>query len=108
MQQLQVVCRQDPFRVKRRAQHIEHSTTWPGMLLQEEHKAAVDALIARAQEKANQMNDKKLTVEHLIMALAGNPRCVTRCHATFHMACTRGAYGTFTHTHTHTQHTHTT
>jgi len=41
---------------------------------QEEHKAAMDALMARAQEKATQMNDKKLTVEHMILALAGNPR----------------------------------
>ncbi|KAF5842389.1 hypothetical protein DUNSADRAFT_7373 [Dunaliella salina] len=41
---------------------------------QEEHKAAMDTLMARAQEKATQMNDKKLTVEHMILALAGNPR----------------------------------
>eukprot|EP00983_Pelagomonas_calceolata_P103138 1158884-Pelagomonas_calceolata.AAC.1 len=41
--------------------------------VQEEHKAAMDALMARAQEKATQMNDKKLTVEHMILALAGNP-----------------------------------
>lgn len=34
----------------------------------------MDTLMARAQEKANQMNDKKLTVEHMVLALAGNPR----------------------------------
>jgi len=31
--------------------------------------------MARAQEKATQMNDGKLTVEHMVLALADNPRC---------------------------------
>ena len=42
-------------------------------MTQEEHKVAREALMSRAQEKANQMNDGKLTVEHMVLALADNP-----------------------------------
>lgn len=48
-------------------------------ILQEEHKKAREAIMARAQEKANQMNDGTLTVEHMVLALADNPRWVAAC-----------------------------
>lgn len=36
----------------------------------------MDALTARALEHAAKMNDPNLTVEHMVLALAENPRCV--------------------------------
>jgi hypothetical protein len=42
--------------------------------LQEAHKQAMEAVMARAQEHAMRMNDGKLTVEHMVLALSENPR----------------------------------
>ena len=42
--------------------------------LQAAHKAQVDALMRRAQQQCTKMGDEKLTVEHMVLALADNPR----------------------------------
>ncbi|KAL6756139.1 P-loop containing nucleoside triphosphate hydrolase protein [Haematococcus lacustris] len=38
------------------------------------HQAAIAALTARAQQHAAKMNDTTLTIEHMVLALADNPR----------------------------------
>ncbi len=41
---------------------------------QEAHKAEITSLLARAQAQASKTGDAKLTVEHMVLALAENPR----------------------------------
>ena len=45
-----------------------------GDLNESEHKAQIDKLLSRAQHHRGIMSDEKLTVEHLVLALAENQR----------------------------------
>lgn len=45
------------------------------LLLQELQAAAVKLLTERAQQHATAMNHGKLTIDHMVLALAENPRC---------------------------------
>jgi len=38
------------------------------------HKAQIDSILARAQQQCGKLNDSKLTMEHMVLALAENPR----------------------------------
>lgn len=44
---------------------------WPQ---DEDQAAAIAALTSRAQQHASEMNDGKMTIEHMVLALADNPR----------------------------------
>lgn len=56
-----------------RSQLLMHSLA---SCTQEAHKAAIASLTDRAKEHASKMNDKNLTIEHMVLALAENPRSV--------------------------------
>ena len=44
------------------------------LALQDAHKAQVDGLIKRAQQQCSKLGDDKLTMEHMVLALAENQR----------------------------------
>lgn len=45
-------------------------------LPQEAHKGQIEALMAAAQAQASKLGDDRLTIEHMVLALADNPRWV--------------------------------